>query len=124
MEEDIFKMTDNKFVEINPKKVNNLDELDQLEPGDRVFATIVIHDDRKLDYMFFEGKIDDKYSFMDPFANFPGAPVTCYRNTPEQLKFNNGQIILKMKDYQIYTIENPKEYNKRRKLMGLREFLE
>ncbi len=107
---------------VQPKKINSLDELDKLEPGDMVFATIVIHKERKGDYMFFEGKTEGKYSFMDLFSRMLGTPIDCYKNTAEELQFNDGQVIIKQGDSQMYTIDNPKEYNKARRLMGLEEF--
>ena len=106
---------------VQPKKVNSLDDLDKSKPGERVFA-IVIHEGRKGDYMFFEGKIDDKYSFLDPSSKMLGTSINCYRNTAEELEFNKGQVVIKRGDSQMYTIEEPEEYNKRRKLMGLEEY--
>jgi len=110
-----------KITEIKPKKVNCLDDLNKLVPGDKTFATLAISDEGNSDYMVYEGKINSKYSFMESWK-IPGSPVTCWRNTFEELQFNKGQIIIKPNDHERYTIDDPREYNKRRKLMDLEEF--
>ena len=107
--------------ELKIKKVDSISDLEKLTPCEKVFAAPIL-DEENLDFMYFEGKFGDKFSFLDPFHTFLGAPINCFRNSAEELKFNKGGIIVRYKGYKTYTIENPKEYNKARRLMGLEEF--
>ena len=91
-------------METKIKKINKLEELKSLVPGDKVLSFEYGKKGDAGEIVTYEGVIEGKYAFMQQLGKEENFPITSWRNNADNL-FIDEKLSVLAADYDIYSPE-------------------